>query len=100
MGPKWDGRGDWSDSQGTEGCRSGQRSATGDRLSNVRSSRGSKAANRRSTIDVWQQPSDVLVFGESGVGNQRALCVRGPLANNGKRNHREYPLEGKQFNGL
>ncbi|MGH0169024.1 UNVERIFIED_CONTAM: hypothetical protein FKN15_055882 [Acipenser sinensis] len=24
---------------------------------------------------------------------QRALCVRGPLANNGKRNHREYPQE-------
>ncbi|MGH0165610.1 UNVERIFIED_CONTAM: hypothetical protein FKN15_049274 [Acipenser sinensis] len=30
---------------------------------------------------------------------QRALCVRGPLANNGKRNHREYPQEGKQFYG-
>ncbi|MGH0123443.1 UNVERIFIED_CONTAM: hypothetical protein FKN15_012534 [Acipenser sinensis] len=26
---------------------------------------------------------------------QRALCVRGPLANNGKRNHREYQLSGK-----
>ncbi|MGH0126822.1 UNVERIFIED_CONTAM: hypothetical protein FKN15_035163 [Acipenser sinensis] len=24
---------------------------------------------------------------------QRALCVRGPLANNGKQNHREYPQE-------
>ncbi|MGH0129669.1 UNVERIFIED_CONTAM: hypothetical protein FKN15_065962 [Acipenser sinensis] len=26
---------------------------------------------------------------------QRALCVHGPLANNGKRNHREYQLSGK-----
>ncbi|MGH0185203.1 UNVERIFIED_CONTAM: hypothetical protein FKN15_017263 [Acipenser sinensis] len=27
---------------------------------------------------------------------QRALCLRGPLASNGKRNRREYPQEGKQ----
>ncbi|MGH0138851.1 UNVERIFIED_CONTAM: hypothetical protein FKN15_027052 [Acipenser sinensis] len=30
---------------------------------------------------------------------QRALCLRGPLASNGKRNRREYPQEGKQFYG-
>ncbi|MGH0128708.1 UNVERIFIED_CONTAM: hypothetical protein FKN15_035834 [Acipenser sinensis] len=28
-------------------------------------------------------------------GVMRALCFRGPLANNGKRNHREYQLSGK-----
>ncbi|MGH0143419.1 UNVERIFIED_CONTAM: hypothetical protein FKN15_078071 [Acipenser sinensis] len=27
---------------------------------------------------------------------QRALCVRGPLANNGKRNHGEYQMFGKR----
>ncbi|MGH0133654.1 UNVERIFIED_CONTAM: hypothetical protein FKN15_073421 [Acipenser sinensis] len=32
-------------------------------------------------------------------GPQRALCLRGPLASNGKRNRREYPQEGKQFYG-
>ncbi|MGH0163575.1 UNVERIFIED_CONTAM: hypothetical protein FKN15_062534 [Acipenser sinensis] len=31
--------------------------------------------------------------------HMRALCVRGPLANNGKRNHREYQLSGKQVHG-
>ncbi|MGH0117677.1 UNVERIFIED_CONTAM: hypothetical protein FKN15_041869 [Acipenser sinensis] len=37
-------------------------------------------------------PGTVLLF----FSPQRALCVRSPLANNGKRNHREYQLFGKQ----
>ncbi|MGH0169629.1 UNVERIFIED_CONTAM: hypothetical protein FKN15_058381 [Acipenser sinensis] len=34
--------------------------------------------------------TNILLF----FSPQRALCVRGPLANNGKRNHREYQLSG------
>ncbi|MGH0177515.1 UNVERIFIED_CONTAM: hypothetical protein FKN15_011773 [Acipenser sinensis] len=43
----------------------------------------------QSTLFASCLPLVVLKFSDSP---QRALCVRGPLANNGKRNHREYQL--------
>ncbi|MGH0118083.1 UNVERIFIED_CONTAM: hypothetical protein FKN15_043583 [Acipenser sinensis] len=49
---------------------------------------------RRRRLIVTKTPREIVYF-KWLKGPQRALCVRGPLANNGKRNHREYQLSGK-----
>ncbi|MGH0121843.1 UNVERIFIED_CONTAM: hypothetical protein FKN15_075944 [Acipenser sinensis] len=74
MGPHRADRADRSVGQGTGGCRSGHRSSPGNRRSDVRSPRGSEAANRGSNSNVWQQPSDAWVLGESGAGNHGQSC--------------------------
>ncbi|MGH0136823.1 UNVERIFIED_CONTAM: hypothetical protein FKN15_019815 [Acipenser sinensis] len=67
MGPHRADRADRSVGRGTGGCRSGQRSSPGNRRSDVRSPRGSEAANRGSNSDVW-------VLWESEAGNQGQNC--------------------------